>query len=107
MHEWAHDRTLRRYASAIRQLRADGMACIPLVWSPEGRPHPAVKRVLEYAAQVAARGRPGLQPKQFVRGWKREITVELQKGLARMILVCEPSKSKRADFFFRLEADGA
>ena len=95
--------------AAIRQLRADGQAFIPMVWSQEGRPHPTVERVMAYAAQVAARGRPGLQPKQFVRRWRREITIELQRSLARMIMVCEPAQGRRADFFLggRLDVEGA
>ena len=52
--EWAHEKKVRRYSRAIRQLRADGLAFMPMFWSQEGRPHPAAERVLAYAAQVAA-----------------------------------------------------
>ena len=107
--EWAHAKKVKRYSTAIRQLQADGLAFMPMVWSQEGRPHPAAERVLAYAAQLAARGRPGLQPKQFVKRWRREIVIELQRSLARMIMVCEPAQGRRADFFLggRLDVECA
>ncbi len=54
---------------------------------------------MAYASEIAARRKDGLKPKQFVKRWKREVTIELQKGLAKMTMACEPKPEARLDFF--------
>ncbi len=50
----AFRRKLRKYRRIIPQLARAGIAFRPLVWTSEGRPHPAVTRTLRYAAGIAA-----------------------------------------------------
>ena len=38
----------------IPDLRNQGIHCQPLVWTADGRPHPAVTRTLQYAADIAS-----------------------------------------------------
>ena len=50
----AFDRQLSNYRHEIPDLRNQGIHCQPLVWTADGRPHPAVTRTLQYAADIAS-----------------------------------------------------
>ena len=47
-------RKLWRYQTEIRELRSAGIVFRPVVWTADGRPHPAATRTLKYAAQLGA-----------------------------------------------------
>ena len=51
--ESAFRRKLRRYRQEIPELARAGIVYRPLVWTADGRPHPAVTRTLRYAAETA------------------------------------------------------
>ena len=53
--EAAFRRKLRRYRDAIPELAAAGIAFRPLVWTADGRLHPAATRTLKHAAEQATR----------------------------------------------------
>ena len=50
----AFDRKLSHYRNATGELRRQGIYCSPLVWTADGRPHPAVTATLQYAADIAS-----------------------------------------------------
>ena len=53
------------------ELRQQGINYRPLVWTADGRPHPAVTRTLQYAADIASRrNRQHLSAKSLHRRWK-------------------------------------
>jgi hypothetical protein len=53
--EAAFQRKLKHYAEDIPELHRAGIAFRPMVWTADGRPHPAVTRTLRFAAERAAR----------------------------------------------------
>ncbi len=89
---------MRKYRRILGHLRVEGIAFRPMVWSQEGRPHPATMRILAYASQLAARKKVGIVAKSFKTRWHRESTGELQRGKARAILACHPMRNNRARF---------
>ena len=50
----AFDRKLSHYRNEIGELRQQGIHYRPLVWTGDGRAHPAVTRALQYAADIAS-----------------------------------------------------
>ena len=50
----AFDRKTSNYRREIRELRAQGTVYRFLVWTADGRPHPAVTRTLQHAADIAS-----------------------------------------------------
>ena len=50
----AFDRKILQYRRAIPVFRVQGIVCRPLLWKADGRPHPAVTRTLQYAANITA-----------------------------------------------------
>eukprot|EP00973_Karenia_brevis_P028863 3980176-Karenia_brevis.AAC.1 len=75
-----------------------------MAWSAEGRPHPVVRRVLGYAAEIAGRKRPLLSVRDFLKRWERELAVAIQRRLARMIQACLPKPSARTEWFITGQA---
>ena len=94
----AYRRKVQHYRSILASLMHSGIAFRPMVWSAEGRPHPVVRRVLGFAAELAGRRRPELSVKDFVRRWEREIAVSIQRRLARMIRACLPKPDPRSEW---------
>ena len=81
--ESAFRRKLRRYRREIPQLAAAGISFRPMVWTSNGRPHPAATRALQYAAQlVATRGDGGTSAKAFLSRWRHEIQVAILRRSA-------------------------
>ena len=68
----AYLRKTTRYREIIAELRRSGIAFRPMVWSSEGRPHPVVKRIMAFAAEIAARKRPNLDKGKFLQRWNRD-----------------------------------
>ena len=81
----AFARKLRRYRREIPQLRAAGIVYRPLVWTADGRPHPAVTRTLAFAAEIAAhRSDREVELQSLLARWRHEIQVALQQRRAAM-----------------------
>ena len=97
----AYGRKVTRYSTIIPQLARAGVAFQPMVWSTEGRPHPAVVRVLEFTLKAAAR-KHGVEQATRLRGrWFHEIGIELQRRKAAMMRACLPAQSAREAWLLR------
>ena len=95
----AFDRKLSHYRNEIGELRQQGIHDRPLVWTADGRPHPAVTRTLQYEEDIASnRNGQHLSAKSLHRRWKHEIQIALQQAaMARAVL---PNPSARAERLF-------
>ena len=96
--EAAFRRKLRRYRDIIPQLAQAGIAFRPLVWTADGRPHPAATRTLQYAAGIAAarEGGAGISATSLLRRWRHELQVAIQRRRAAMARAVVPQLSARA-----------
>ena len=88
--ESAFRRKLHHYRRVIPELHAANIAFRPMIWSADGRPHPAVTRTLKYAADIAARKRGGVAASALLVRWKHEITVAIVRRRAAMIRAVLP-----------------
>jgi len=89
--ESAFKRKLIHYRDVIPELHTAGIAFRPLIWSADGRPHPAATRTLKYAADVAARKRGGATAAVGIMArWKHEITVAITRRRAAMLRAVLP-----------------
>ena len=93
----AHDRKFNRYRSAVDEWGPLGIKLQPLVWSNEGRSHPDVARVMDFAAKAIAR-RTNTQPSTVLRRWKADVGVALAVRRARMARKCLPRMTARGGF---------
>ena len=83
--EAAFRRKLRRYRREIPELAAAGIAFRPMVWTTNGRPHPAVTRTLHFAAEQAAnRSDLGADAKALLSNWRHEIQIAILRRRAAM-----------------------
>ena len=90
----AFKRKLRRYRREIPQLAAAGILYRPLVWTADGRPHPAVTRTLAFAAELAStRGETSADARALLSRWRHEIQVALQQRRAAMTRAVLPRMS--------------
>ena len=80
-------------------LRAQGIVCRPLVWAADGRPHPAVPRTLQYAADIAS-SRNGQQrsAKSLQHRWKHQVQITFFRRRAVMTRAVLPEASARAEW---------
>ena len=92
----AFRRKLRRYRRVIPELARAGIAFRPLVWTSEGRPHPAVTRTLRYAAGIAAT-RSGSQASSagLMGRWRHEVQIAIQRRRAAMARAVLPRATAR------------
>jgi hypothetical protein len=88
--ESAFRRKLVHYRNIIPELQAAGVAFRPLIWTADGRPHPAATRTLKYAAEAAARKRGGVAVQGLLSRWKHEITVAIIRRRAAMLRAVLP-----------------
>ena len=92
----AFKRKLRRYRREIPQLRAAGIVYRPLVWTADGRPHPAVARTLAFASEIAATRSEQHASAQSLRSrWRHEIQIALLRRRAAMMRAVLPKRSAR------------
>ena len=90
----AFRRKLRHYRRVIPQLARAGIAFRLLVWTSDGRPHPAVTRTLRFAASVASR-RTGSDAGALVKRWRHEVQVAIQRRRAAMARAMMPVLSQQ------------
>ena len=106
--EAAFKRKLRHYAGVLPQLRQAGIAFRPLIWTADGRPHPAATRTLRFAAERAARrdvnGRPA---KEMMGRWKHEVAIAIARRRAGMARAVMPRKTARQRWLLNGMADQA
>ena len=89
--EAAFKRKLRRYRSEIRELRAARIVFRPMVWTADGRPHPAASRTLKFAAELPSTRGMCLVPASsiWVR-WRHEIQIAILRRRAAMSRAVSP-----------------
>ena len=81
----AFRRKLSRYRTEIGQLRQAGIVYRPLVWTSNGRPHPAVTRTLRFVAQQAAnRTEEQTEAAQMLGRCRHEIQIAICRRRAAM-----------------------
>ena len=83
------------YSTIPPLLARAGITFQPLVWSTEGRPHPATTRVLECALKAIGRKRGADKMAEIRARWMHEIAVELQRRKAAMMRACLPLRAAR------------
>ena len=89
--EAAFRRKLRRYRNEIRELAAAGIAFRPMIWTSNGRPHPAVTRTLCFAAEQAAnRSAQASEAKTLLGRWRHEIQIAILRRRAAMMRAVIP-----------------
>ena len=90
----AFDREPSHCSQQIPDLRDQGILYCPLVWTADGRPHPAVSRTLQHAADVAS-SRNGQQmlAKSLQHRWKHEIQMGLLRWRPAMTRAVLPNPS--------------
>ena len=97
--EAAFKRKLRRYRREVRELAAAGISYRPLVWTANGRPHPAVTRTMKYAAEVAAnRSEDHVDGTSLLRRWRHEVQVAILRRRAAMLRAVLPRPGARTDW---------
>ena len=100
--EAAFKRKLRHYRDIIPQLDAAGISFRPLVWTAEGRPHPAASRTMHYAARLAAtRSGADAGADSFLERWRHEIQVAIQRRRAAMARSVLPAVSAKGAWLLR------
>ena len=92
--ESAFKRKLRRYRREIPELAAAGIVFRPMVWTTNGRPHPAVTRTLHFAAEQAANRSEQATPRAILGRWCHEIQIALLRRRAAMARAVLPQLSK-------------
>ena len=71
----------------------------PLVWTADGRPHPAVTRTPQYAGDIAScRNGQQISAKAPKHRWKHDIQVTLLRRRIAMTRAVLPNKSAREQF---------
>ena len=96
--EAAFKRKLRHYRKVIPELNRLGIAFRPLVWTADGRPHPAVTRTLRFAAEQAASRSGGTKATELRERWKHEIMVAILRRRAAMARSVMPEITRRQEW---------
>ena len=93
------DRKLSNHRNEIPDLRNQGIHYRPLVWTADGRTHPAVTRTLQYAGDIASsRNGRQMSAKSLQRRWKHEIQIVLLRWRAAMTRAVLLNPSARAEW---------
>ena len=96
--EAAFKRKLRHYRSIIPCLTRMGIVYRPLVWSADGRPHPAVTRTMRFAAERAASHGGGVRAGDLLGRWKHEVMIAILRRRAAMARSVRPGASSWEDW---------
>ena len=104
--EVAFKRKSRRYRSEIRELRRAGIVFRPMIWTSDGREHPAVTRTLKHAAELASR-RHTLQmsASSLVARWRHEIQIAILRRRAGMCRAVLPKATAHEHWLLTGDAD--
>ena len=89
-----------KYRGVLPQLREAGISFRPLIWTADGRPHPAVTRTMRYAAERAvARGGRTTMVEAYLRRWNHEISIAILRRRAAMTRAVLPQLAPAARRF--------
>ena len=104
--EAAFKRKLRRYRTEIRELHNAGIVFRPMVWTADGRPHPAATRTLKYAAELAAtRNSQQASASSLLGRWRHEVQISILRRRAGMHRAVLPRPSKFQEWLLTGNAD--
>jgi len=107
--EAAFKRKLRHYAAILPELQQAGIAFRPLIWTADGRPHPAATRTLKYAAERASyKGGRATSASEYYRRWCHELQIAILRRRAAMVRAGMPKKEMEMPWLGAVEqADAA
>ena len=78
-------RKRHRYRHILPQLERAGILYRPMVWTADGRPHPAATRTLRYAAERAVvKGGRATSVAAYLSRWRHEIQIAILRRRAAM-----------------------
>ena len=102
----AFRRKRNHYRNEIAELSAAGIAFRPMIWTADGRPHPAVTRTLHFAAQLAVtRNNQQATAESLVSRWKHEIQIAILRRRAAMTRAVLPGCTARQMWLLAGQAD--
>ena len=79
----------------IQELQRAGIIFRPMVWTADGRPHPAATRTLKYAADLAAsRNNRHDTAASLLGRWRHEIQIAILRRRAAMYRAVLPKASE-------------
>ena len=90
----AYRRKVTRYSSILPALRRAGVTFMPMVFSAEGRQHPATTRMLHSTLKAMARKVDEAELQAIQRRWAHDIGVAIQRRKVSMIRACLPEQSQ-------------
>ena len=94
----AFQRKLARYkrTGTIAELGRAGIAFKPMIWTADGRPHPAAMRCLRFAATAAAnKAGVGAAAPQLLSRWRHEVSIAILRRRAAMARAVVPRQTAR------------
>ena len=99
---------MHRYRHEISELAAAGIAFGPMIWTADGRPHPAYIRRLQFAVQIAVT-RNGQQASAaaLISRWKHEIQIAILRRRAAMSRAVLPISTPKEYWLLTGQADRA
>jgi hypothetical protein len=103
----AFRRKLHFYRHIIPELARAGIVFRPLIWTADGRPHPAAVRTMRYAAERAAgRGSDEVTSSALLGRWRHEVMVAILRRRAAMTRSVQPAPSARSAWLLTGRVDG-
>ena len=94
----AYRRKMIRYSNILPALDRAGIIFQPMVWSAEGRPHPATTRVMDSILRYV-RAKRGEEAMAGLRErWRHEIAIAIQRRKAAMIRATLPLRTSRQEW---------
>ena len=97
----AYRRKMTRYSTILPALRRAGVIFQPMVWSAEGRPHPAAVRIMDCTVRMVRTRRGVEAASELSKRWRHEIAIAIQRRKAAMIRAALPGRSQRCEWLAR------
>ena len=97
----AYRRKMTRYSHILPALRRAGVVFQPVVWSAEGRPHPATVRVMDCTVRMVRTRRGPEAAAELQARWRHEVAIALQRRRAAMLRAVLPARGQRQEWLAR------
>ena len=83
-------------ATLKEELREAGITYVPMVWTSNGRPHPAATRVMRHLASLASHSsEQDANAKSMLKRWGHETQVAIQRRKAAMARAALPKLKQK------------
>ena len=82
-----------KYAPHLEDLRVQGIIFQPAIFSAYGRRHPSATQMIKLSVAKAIRRRGNVGGERLLRWWLRQISAEIWRRAAKMILACLPRRT--------------